>query len=97
MFRRRHEPEKKPNFIYSEHSKTLINDLPIENMLKVADSVGFLEHFRYREEHKTNVHLTKNGYNIWSMARGKVWMAYHEEADGALYLEWVSLISKFRR
>ena len=97
MFRRRREPEKLTNVTYSESSKELINTLALENMLRVADSIPFLEHFRFREEHKTNLYLTVKGHYIWAMPRGNVWMAYREEADGNLYLEWVSLLSKFRR
>ena len=66
-------------------------------MLKIADSVVFLEHTRYREEHKSNLYLTINGASIWSLIRGHVWMAYREESGGAIFLESVSLISKFRR
>ena len=97
IFRRRREPEPKSNLSYAESCKELINTLALENMLSVADSVAFLEHVRFRDEHKDNLHLTVKGYSIWAMSKGKIWMAYHEETAGALHLEWVSVISKFRR
>ncbi len=74
----------------------MINTFSLHNMLKVSDAVSFVEHKRYREENKVNLCLKFNN-DLWGMIYKDVWIAYQQSDDDALYIEWVSLLSKFRK
>ncbi len=95
MFRRR-QPEKTTVLTYSKPAMDVINTFSLQNMLKVSDAVSFVEHKRYREENKINL-CFKSTSDLWGMIYKGVWIAYQQSEDDALYIEWVSLLSKFRK
>ncbi len=96
MFRRRPEPKPQHNIIYAPLANSEINTFSLQNRLNVSDIVILLEHNRYREETKKNLYLKINGYAAWAVTKGNLWMVYTQEKDD-ICIEWVSLISKFRR
>ncbi len=96
MFRRR-EPEKKTILTYSKPAMDQINTFTLQNMLHVSDAVSFVEHNKYREENKINLLLPKSMDDLWGVTFKNVWIAFQKANPETLYIEWVSLISKFRR
>lgn len=96
MFRRR-EPEKKTILTYSKPAMDEINTFTLQNMLHVSDAVSFIEHNKYREENKIDLHLPKSSIDLCGMIYKNVWIAFQKGEPDTLYIDWVALISKFRR
>jgi hypothetical protein len=96
MFRRKPDPTPQNNIIYTPVTSAEIESFSLQNKLKTADVVILLEHNRYREETKVNLYLKINGSPAWSVFRDNLWLAYTRE-NNDITVEWVSIISKFRR
>ena len=96
MFRRRPDPKPQYNIMYAPVAHDEIENFSLQNRLKVSDVVILLEHNRYREETKTNLYLRLNGYIAWAVSRDNLWMVFTKE-NNDISVEWVSVISKFRR
>jgi hypothetical protein len=96
MFRSRPDPKPQFNISHSPAVKDEINNYSLQNRLKVSDIVICLEHNRYREEIKANLNLKINGDDVWAMTKNHLWTAFTKDT-GNICIEWVSLISRFRR
>ncbi len=96
MFRPKPEPKSQFNIIHAPVANDEINSFSLQNQLKVSDVVICLEHNRYREETKSNLHLKINGDEVWSLKKNNLWMAFTLDGNN-ICVEWVTVISKFRR
>jgi hypothetical protein len=96
MFRSRPEPKPQFNISHSPVANDEINSFSLQNRLKVSDAVIFLEHNRYREETKANLHLKVNGDAVWAINKDNLLLAFTRDSNN-ICIEWVTLISKFRR
>jgi hypothetical protein len=96
MFRSRPDPKPQYNITHAPMAKDEINSFSLQNRLKVTDVVICLEHNRYREETKVNLFLKINGDDACALCMNHLWMAFTRENNN-ICVEWVTLISKFRR
>jgi hypothetical protein len=96
MFRPKPDPKPQYNVTHAPVANEEINSYSLENRLKVSDVVICLEHNRYREETKSNLNLKINGDDVWAITINNTWMAFTRDSKN-ICVEWVSLVSKFRR
>lgn len=78
---------------------------PADNELKrfasddtdnVAIAVSYLENDVYREQNKIDLNLIEEGFQIYSIIIGSVWLGFHADDNGNVWVDWVSLRSRFR-
>jgi hypothetical protein len=96
MFRPKPDPKPEYNITHAPVALDEINSFSLQNKLKVTDVVICLEHKRYREETKSNLQFKINGDDVWALSMNHIWMAFTRENKN-ICIEWVALISKFRR
>jgi hypothetical protein len=96
MFRPKPDPKPRYNIKHAAAAMDEINSFSLQNKLKVSDAVICLEHNRYREESRFNLQLKINGDEVLALNLKNLWMAFTRENDN-ICIEWVTLISKFRR
>jgi hypothetical protein len=96
MFRSRPEPKSQYNISHAQVANDEINSFSLQYRLKVSDAVIFLEHNRYREETKANLYLKVNGDDVWAINKDHLWLAFTRDNNN-ICIEWVTVISKFRR
>ena len=80
----------------SESSKQELKSFSYEDQEKVSEAISLLEDTEYREQNKVDLALIEEGYKIWSLVVGGVWLAFHEENQPDTCVVWVSLRSRFR-
>lgn len=80
----------------SESSKQELKSFSPENQEKVSEAISLLEDTKFREQNKVDIVLVEEGYKIWSLVVGRVWLAFHEDNYPDIYVVWVSLRSRFR-
>jgi hypothetical protein len=93
------KPDDKPavEVIFSPAANAEINNFPLECQLRLTDAISYLRHTRYREEKKTNLYVIAEGNNLWSLAKGNIWLAYYLIDPKNIQVVWVSIISKLRK
>ena len=62
----------------------------------IAIAVSYLEDDIYRKQNKLDLNLIEEGFQIYSLIIGNVWLGFHEGDDGDVWVDWVSLRSRFR-
>jgi hypothetical protein len=62
----------------------------------VADAITLLENDYYREQNKLDLNLVEQGFSLYSLVVGGVWFGFHEDHNGDIYVDWISLRSRFR-
>lgn len=67
-----------------------------EDRQKVFDAISLLGNDDYRNQNKLNLNFTERGFSIYSLLVGRVWLAFHEDSKGDVWIDWVSLRSRFR-
>lgn len=80
----------------SESSKQELKSFSYEDQEKVSEAISLLEDAKYREQNKVDLVLVEEGYKIWSLVVGRVWLAFHGGNNPDIYVVWVSLRSRFR-
>ena len=80
----------------SESSKQELKSFSYKDQEKVSEAISLLEDTKYREQNKIDLVLIEEGYKIWSLVVGRVWLAFHEDNYPDIYVVWVSLRSRFR-
>jgi hypothetical protein len=80
----------------SESSKQELKSFSPEDQEKVSGVISLLEDTKYREQNKVDLALIEEGYKIWSLVVGRVWLAFHEDNYPDMYVVWMSLRSRFR-
>lgn len=80
----------------SQSAKQELKSFSQENKGKVSEAISLLEDNNYREQNKVDLCLIEEGYNIWSLVVGRVWLAFHEDNHRDICVDWVSLRSRFR-
>jgi hypothetical protein len=63
---------------------------------KVFAALSLLEQDKYRNQKKKDFKHTENGYEIWGLFEDEVNLAFHDLPDGIVFVDWLSLRSKFR-
>jgi hypothetical protein len=97
LFKRKPDDKPSVEVIYSTDANAEVNSFSLPCQLNLTDAISFLTHTRYREEKKTNLYLTVDGCDAWSLAKGNIWIAYYTIDPKKIFIVWVSIISKFRR
>jgi len=67
-----------------------------DNHEKVNEAISLLENDFYREQNKLDLNLIEHGNKIYGLLVGRVWIAFHEKIGGSVWVDWVSLRSRFR-
>lgn len=79
----------------SEPAKLELKSFSSENKDKVSEAISLLGDNNYREQNKVDLVFIEEGYKIWQLIVGIVWLAFHYY-NGDLCIDWVSLRSRFR-
>jgi len=82
---------------FSEPAENELKSFASNDQQAVADAVLLLEDDIYREQNKLGLNLVEGGFNIYSLIVGIVWFGFHKDTDEDVYVDWVSLRSRFRR
>jgi mRNA-degrading endonuclease RelE of RelBE toxin-antitoxin system len=81
---------------FCEPAESELKRFSQEDQQKVSDAVFLLGNDDYRNQNKLNLNLIEHGFNIYSLLVGRVWLAFHEDSNGDVRVDWVSLRSRFR-
>jgi len=81
---------------FSEPAENELKRFIYEDQQHVAKAISLLEDDSYRERNKLDLNLIEEGYNIYSLIVGTVWVGFHEDTDENICVDWVSLRSRFR-
>ncbi len=79
----------------SQSSKQELQSFSSEYQGRVSEAISFLENDSFREQNRIDLVLIEEGYKIWALVVGEVWLSFHED-NGNLCVDWVSLRSRFR-
>ena len=80
----------------SESAKQELKSFSNDNKNNVAEAVALLSDDSYREKNQIDLCLIENGCKMWALVAGRVWLAFHEDTNGDICVDWVSLRSRFR-
>lgn len=80
----------------SELAETELRNFDPEDQQQVARVILLLENDNFRIYNKTDLVLIENGYDVWSINVGKVWLAFVEEDDNSVKIVHIHLLSRFR-
>jgi RNA-splicing ligase RtcB len=81
----------------SQSAETVIKSFNREDQEKVNQIMSLLEDENFRELNKIDLCLEENGYKIWAMTYGPVWVAFHNIKSNDICVDWVTIKSKFRQ
>ena len=76
-------------------NELLKNFSPVD-LWAVDRAIGFLEDDSTRESDKIDLALVENGYKVWGLQVGNVWLAFVETDNDSVTVVHVSLVSRFR-
>lgn len=62
---------------------------------QVARVITLLEDNSFRRYNKTDLILIENGYDVWSICVGRIWLAFVEEDASTVKVVHISLLSQF--
>ncbi len=80
----------------SEPAENELREFVLRDQQKVADAITLLENDNYREQNKLDLNLIEQGYNLYSLLVGGVWLGFHEDHNNDICVDWLSLRSRFR-
>jgi hypothetical protein len=81
---------------FPQSAKQELKSLSFQNQREVSDTISLLEDENYREQNKIDLCLVAEGYMIWSLVVGEVWLAFHRGTHTDIYIDWLSIRSRFR-
>lgn len=81
---------------FSEPAETQLMGFATEDREKVNRAVSLLENDSYRAQNQLDLNLIEQGFSIYSLIVGTVWLGFHEDTNGDICVDWVSLKSRFR-
>ncbi len=80
---------------FSQSAKQGLRSLSYQNQREVSDAISLLEDENYREKNKIDLCLVAEGYQIWSLVIGEVWLAFHRAIHTDICIDWLSIRSRF--
>ena len=80
---------------FSEPAEQELKRFANKDQQKVADAVSLLEDDIYREQNKLDLNLVEQGFKIYSLIIGGVWLGFHNDSRNSVCVDWVSLRSRF--
>ncbi len=63
---------------------------------QVARVIDLLKDDSFREYNKTDLILIENGYDVWGVCVGRIWLAFMEEDSNVVKVVHISMLSRFR-
>lgn len=82
-------------FIADSVNELLKNYSPVD-LWAVDRAIVFLEDDSTRESNKMDLVRVEDGYKVWGLQVGKVWLAFVETDNDSVTVVHVSLVSRFR-
>lgn len=80
----------------SETVELIITGQNPSNQIEIARVLALLGDDAYREANKMDVCLVEDGYGIWALVVGRIWIAFVENADASsIIVVHLSLLSLF--
>jgi hypothetical protein len=83
-------------FWFSEPAEKELKRFATEDQQEVAEAISLVEGDIYREQNKLDLNLVEQGFKIYSLIVGGVWLGFHDDTNGDICVDWVSLRSRFR-
>lgn len=80
----------------SEPAENEFNGFAPADQQDVSEAISLLEDDSYRERNKLDLNLIEQGFRLYSLVVGRVWLGFHDHTNGAVCIDWVSLRSRFR-
>lgn len=80
----------------SEPAEDEFNRFAPTDQQDVSEAISLLEDNVYRERNKLDLNLIEEGFRLYSLVVGGVWLGFHDHTDGDICIDWVSLRSRFR-
>ncbi len=80
----------------SEPAENELKRFASEDRQKVADAIRLLEDDNYREQNELDLNLVEQGFSLYSLLVGGAWLGFHEDHNGDICVDWISLKSRFR-
>ena len=66
-----------------------------DDQRQVARVISLLEDDSFRRYNKTDLILIENGYDVWSICVGRIWLAFTEDDTSTVKVVHISLLSQF--
>jgi mRNA-degrading endonuclease RelE of RelBE toxin-antitoxin system len=80
---------------FSEPAEKELKRFNRADQQRVSTAISLLEDETFRQQNKLDLNLREGGYKIWALVTGIVWLAFHEDNDEKICIDWVSLRSRF--
>jgi len=81
---------------FCEPAENELKQFSHEDQQEVSGAISLLGNDDYRNQNKLNLNLVERGFNIYSLLVGRIWLAFYEDSSGDVWVDWVSLRSRFR-
>jgi len=80
----------------SEPAENEFNGFALPDQQDVSEAISLMEDDSYREHNKLDLHRIEQGFRLYSLVVGGVWLGFHDHTNGTVCVDWVSLRSRFR-
>ena len=80
---------------FSAFAENELRNFDPDDQQQVARVISLLEDDSFRRYNKTDLILIENGYDVWSICVGRIWLAYIEEDASTVKVVHISLLSRF--
>ncbi len=84
------------NIFLSKLAESELRDFDPDDRKQVARVISLLEDESFRSYNKMDLILIEDGYDVWSICVGIIWLAYIEDVANIVKVVHISLLSRFR-